>query len=146
MADLEANKAIYRKFVDTLNRQDLDSLPEVLDTATYREICVGAMPDFVNYDAAIASVKMVFTGTPDIAIHVEDIVAEGDKVFARAKVSGTNSGPMMGMPPSGRTFTADMFDYVKVQDGKIVERIQMPDNMGIMQQLTGGAPGMPGGG
>jgi steroid delta-isomerase-like uncharacterized protein len=146
MGDLEDNKATYRRFVDTLNRQDLDALPEVVDTATYREICVGAMPDFVDYDAAIASVKTVFTAMPDVVIHVEDCIAEGDKVFARNKVTGTSLGPMMGMPPSGRSFSADMFDYVKVQDGKIVERIQLPDNMGMMQQMFGGAPGMPGGG
>jgi steroid delta-isomerase-like uncharacterized protein len=144
MDRLEENKAIYRRFIDLLNSQKFDDLPEVLDPGAYREICVGAMQDWAAYDEAVASVRQVVAAVNDTHVNIEDMVAEGDKVYARATVTGTNTGSLMGMPPTNKTFQARMFDYVKIDGGRIVERIQMADNMGMMQQLMGGMPGMGG--
>jgi steroid delta-isomerase-like uncharacterized protein len=142
MDRLEENKATYRRFVDILNAKEFEALPEVVDVDAYREICVGATPGWVNYDDAVTSVQQIAESMGDINVRIDDCVAEGDRVFARATVTGTNTGPMMGMPPTNKGFEAYMFDYVKVNDGRIVERIQMADNMGMMQQLFGGMPGM----
>ena len=141
MGQLDENRATYRRFIDILNSQEFDALPEVLDTATYREICVGATPGWVDYDLAVASVRQIIASMNDINVRIDDCVAEDDKVFARSTVTGTSTGPMMGMPPTNKRMEAYMFDYVKLKDNRIVERIQMADNMGIMQQLYGGMPG-----
>ena len=144
MGDVDSNKETYRRFVQLLNTKDFAALPEVVDEGAYREICVGAMPDWVGYDAAVASAQGILAGMPDMTIDIEDCVAEGDKVYARAFVTGTNTGSMMGMPATGKPFKIRMFDYVQVRDGRIVERVQMGDNMGMMQQIMGGMPGMAG--
>jgi predicted ester cyclase len=144
MERLEENKATYRRFIDLLNSQKFDDLPEVVDPSTYREICVGATPGWVDYEQAVVSVRGIVESMNDVTVHLEDMVAEGDKVFARATVTGTNTGSLMGMPPTNKSFQAHMFDYVKIDGGRIVERIQMADNMGMMQQLMGGMPGMGG--
>jgi steroid delta-isomerase-like uncharacterized protein len=144
MDQLEENKATYRRFVDLLNSQKFDDLAEVVDPSAYREICVGAMPGWVGYDDALTSVRQVVESMNDVNIHIEDIAAEGDKVFARATVRGTNTGSLMGMPATNKSFEVFMFDYVKIDGGRIVERVQMADNMGMMQQIMGGMPGMGG--
>ena len=144
MDRLDENKATYRRFIDILNAKEFDALPEVVDVDAYREICVGAAPGWMNYDEALASVRQIVGSMGDINVRIDDCAAEGDKVFARDTVTGTNTGPMMGMPPTNKGFEMCMFDYVKVNDGRIVERIQLGDNMGMVQQLFGGMPGMPG--
>ena len=37
---------------------------------------------------------------PDIQITIEDLFAEGDKVAGRWTARGTNTGSLMGMPPT----------------------------------------------
>jgi len=44
----ERNKRVYRRYIELLNAQDFDSLPEVVDPDGYKEICVGFTPGWVN--------------------------------------------------------------------------------------------------
>ncbi len=46
----------------------------------------------------------------------------------------------MGLPPSGKRFTINVFDILRVADGKFVEHWGQMDNIGMMQQL-GAMPG-----
>lgn len=137
MVKLEENKAIYRKYIDLLNAQNLTALPEVVDVETYQEVCVGAAPGWMNYDEAISSVKKIYPALPDLHVEIEDIAAEDDRVYARCTVTGTNSGKFFGLPPTHRKAKVSMFDYAKIKDGKIVERFQQADNLGQMAQLFG---------
>ncbi len=118
MTQLDDNKATYMRFVEILNSQDFDSLPEVLDVAAYREVCVGVMKDWADYDTAVSSVRQVASMMKAPPIQIQHCVAEGDKVFALASVP--TAGPAAALP----TY---MFDYCKLANGKIVERIQMAD-------------------
>jgi hypothetical protein len=43
-----------------------------------------------------------------------------------------------------RSFEASFFDYVRVQDGLIIERVQQADVLGQMRQLYGKALGLVG--
>lgn len=137
MANLEQNKAIYRKYIDLLNAQNLEALPEVVDVSTYREVCVGAAPGWMNYDEAIKSVKKIYPALPDLHVAIDDLVAEGDKIFARCTVTATNTGKFFGLPPTNRKTKVSMFDYAMVKNGKIIERYQQADNLGQLTQLFG---------
>jgi predicted ester cyclase len=76
---------------------------------------------------------------PDLRARIEDLVSEGDKVHARLTVTGTNSGRFFGAPPTGRSYEASMFDYAKIEDGRIVERIQQSDALSQLTQMYGRA-------
>lgn len=136
---LDQNKRVYRRFIELLNAQDFDSLPEVADPEAYREICVGFTPGWVNLTDAVASLKQVLAGIPDLNARVDDLVAEDDRVYARLTVRGTNSGRFYGIPATGRAYEVNMFDYATVRDGRIVERIQQSDTLSQMRQMYAGA-------
>ena len=136
-ARLEANKVAYRRFVEILNMRELDSLPEVLDVEKFHEFCVGAMPDWYAYDDAVANVKRIFVGIPNIRLEIEDSVAEGNKVISKVIVTGTNTGRLFNMPATGRSFSGPMFDFVELENEKIVRRWQQSDNMGQFFTLYG---------
>ena len=40
----EENKRVYARYIELLNAQDFDALPEVVDPERYKEICVGFTP------------------------------------------------------------------------------------------------------
>ena len=136
---LEQNKQTYRRYIELLNEQDFDALPEVVDPERYREICVGFTPGWVNLTDAVSSLRQVLGGIPDLNARIEDCVAEGDKVYARLTVSGTNSGRFYGVPATNSAYEVSMFDYATIEDGKIVERIQQSDTLSQMRQMYAGA-------
>lgn len=67
----------------------------------------------------------------------------------QAAVAGTNDGRLMGFPPTGRRVSIDLFDSVRIKDGRVVEHCGVPDQLGALQLgLTGPGdrpqPGGPG--
>ena len=133
------NKATYARFVDLLNRQDFETMRREVIADDYREICVGFTPGWVDYDRGVDSLKKVLVGIPDLRAEILDSVAEGDKVYARLTVRGTNTGSFYGAPATNRPYKVSMFDYVQIKDGKITERVQQSDTFSQMRQIYGGA-------
>ena len=68
-------------------------------------------------------------------VTMEDMVADGDKVVARWTAQGTNTGEMMGMPPTGKTFKAGGMNMFRINGGKVAEVWTNFDDLGMMQQL-----------
>lgn len=134
----EENKRVYRRYIELLNAQELDSLSEVVDPEKYREICVGFTPGWVNLPEAVGSLEKVVAGIPDLYARIDDYIAEDDKVYARLTVTGTNSGSFYGIPATGGTYEVSMFDYARIEDGRIVERIQQSDTLSQMRQMYSG--------
>ena len=142
--DSAALKARVQQFYDeVINGHSLDGI----DT-----FC---SPDFVDHNPdpgyagkGIADVKAMFssmmTAFPDMKATTHFMLAEGDTVMAYITMSGTQTGPMGGMPASNKPVQVDGIDIVVVKDGKAVERWGVFDNLGMMQQMgmipAAGAP------
>ena len=82
--------------------------------------------------AVISSLRRAFS---DFHLEIEDLTVDGDKVWLRMAGSGTNDGPFMGNPPTGRKMRTDVFDVIRVRDGRIVEHWGVPDRLGTLFQL-----------
>jgi len=82
---------------------------------------------------------------PDIHLTIQDQIFAGDKVVHRWSLTGTDTGGVMGMPPSGKTLTFTGTTIARMQDGKIAERWANVDELGLLQQL-GVVPPPPGAG
>ena len=64
------------------------------------------------------------------------MLSSGDKVVARATVTGTNHGPFMGMPPTGKAIRVQLIDIIRFDDdGLAREHWGVFDAMKMMQQL-----------
>ncbi len=74
-------------------------------------------------------------GFSDFHLEIEDLAVDGDKVWLRMAGTGTNDGSFMGSPPTGRRMRTDVFDLIRVRDGKIVEHWGVPDRLGTLFQL-----------
>ena len=135
---------MYRGFLDAVNRQDLAAAEQFVDVARYRENCVGYTHGFVDWGQAAVSVRQVWKGLPDLRVELHEVTVAGDTALAHGTVRGTATGRLYGAPATKRSFEANFFDYVRIEDGRIVERIQQADVLGQMRQLYGRAIGLVG--
>jgi predicted ester cyclase len=129
--------AVYRRFLDALNRQDLTEAEVCIDPTRYRENCVGFTDGYVNWPEAKASVQTIWKGLPDLQVELHDLAAGPDFAIARGTVSGTALGRLYGAPATKNRYQASYFDYVRLDQGRIVERVQQADILGQMRQLYG---------
>jgi steroid delta-isomerase-like uncharacterized protein len=95
-------------------------------------------------EPGLDGVKKMFAGwveaIPDFRLEPELVVAEGDLVCARVRMTGTHRGPFNGIPATGRTLDTAGFDWIRIKDGKVAERWGVFDTVGMLSQL-GAVPG-----
>jgi predicted ester cyclase len=130
-------EAVYKQFLDSLNRGDLRGAQAVVDQERWREICVGFTSGVIEWPQSQRSMERVWNGIPDLRFEPAHVVSDGKQVVAIGEVHGRQSGRLFGAPATHRSYTVSMFDYVRVEDGRIVERIQQADVLGQMRQLFG---------
>ena len=135
---------VYRGFIDAVNRQDLDAADRFVDADRYRENCVGFTHRFAGWGEAKDSVRRVWKGLPDLRVELAEVLADGDVALAHGTVRGTATGRLYGAPATKRPFEANFFDYVRVGNGQIIERVQQTDVLSQMRQLYGKALGLVG--
>jgi steroid delta-isomerase-like uncharacterized protein len=83
------------------------------------------------------AVALFHRGFPDLAITVEREVAEGDLVALYGTITGTNTGPLLGHPATGRRAAFAYVDLYRVAGGRIVETWHVEDLAGMLRQLGG---------
>ncbi|HEY6277380.1 MAG TPA: ester cyclase [Streptosporangiaceae bacterium] len=135
---------IYTGFIDAVNQHDLDRAAQFIDAVRYRENCIGFTRGFVGWEDAKASIRKVWQGLPDLRVELSQVLSDADVAVAHGKVHGTATGRLYGAPATKRSFAASFFDYVRVEDGKIIERVQQADMLSQMRQLYGKALGLVG--
>ncbi len=68
-------------------------------------------------------------------VEIEEAIEEGDLVAARMVMSGRHTGELMGAAPTGRRIAVRVATFLRFTDGRIAERWQHGDNLGLLQQL-----------
>jgi predicted ester cyclase len=73
---------------------------------------------------------------PDVTVEIDELVAEGDRVAVATTFTGTHTGELLGMAPTGRRVAVTGIDIVRVAGSRIVEHRGLTDIAGLMRQLT----------
>ena len=133
----EANNAIAEKFFNSVwNKGDFSVLDTLISPDADDHSTVGGHPKTEKGSASFRAIVSMFRGAmPDIKLTIDDEVYVGDKVVHRWTLNGTDTGGVMGMPPSGKKLTFTGITTVRMADGKIVERWANVDELGLLQQL-----------
>ena len=76
-----------------------------------------------------------FHALPDREVVIEDLVAEDDKVVARATMRATQTGDLPAIPATGRSVTVTSIIVYRIFEGRIVEEWESWDALGMMRQL-----------
>jgi predicted ester cyclase len=128
-----SSKAVSAAFFETYgNQHDVEGCaPLFADDAVIQ--FNGSQPlDFAGYKQ-LGYAYLV--GIPDINMTIHDQVEEGGKVVSRVRWGGTQTGELLGIPPTGRPFQNEDISIDHIVDGQIKERWVVGDIFGMMQQL-----------
>jgi steroid delta-isomerase-like uncharacterized protein len=78
---------------------------------------------------------------PDLRFEIEDIIAEGDRVAVRYHFSGTQHGPILGIPPTGRFAVMTGLTFYRMKEGRIAEAWVHWDVLAMLRAMGVPVPG-----
>ncbi len=123
-----------QKWVDGLNRGDVSAADEAFTSDSIIHINGSPKPN-LELTEFKEMVKGLLTSFPDLHFTIEDQVVAGDKVTTRWVAEGTNTGPLGDIPATGKRVRINGLILDKVVGGKVAERWEQWDQMGMTQQL-----------
>ena len=110
---LEETKALVRKGIEAMNKRDLTVLDEFM---------ASDYVDHTNQLQGREDVKQLYMRTfkdfPDFNRAIEDIIAEGDKVWVRYKITATD--------PAGKKIESEAVTIFRIVNSKAVEGWTVP--------------------
>lgn len=133
-ASERAETVARRLLEEVLNEGRLDLIDELVaeDAVEHEPLPISTGEMRSDLRAWLTALRSAF---PDYHVQIEDVVSQGDKVAIRERITGTNLGSLLGMPPTGRSISVDGFDLVQVRDGKIVQHWGLTDGWAMAHQL-----------
>jgi len=120
------------------NSGDLDLVLRLIDEVCAPDMIVST-PLKLQVSGAEAQ-KIVFrkllAAFPDLHIHTEDRLVDGDKVVYRNVVTGTHQGTYLGVEPTGKKITYNEIFIVRLDgEGRIAQTWGVVDTAAQMRQL-----------
>jgi predicted ester cyclase len=129
----EQMKEAFRRVVEEAYSQgDLKVLDDVFAPG-FVEHQAGIVPPTV--DGVKGSIAFLRAAFQDLRLSLEEIVASGDKTWARITARGSHQGPFMGVPPTGKPFAITVLDVCRFENGKVVEHWGVADQLALMAQI-----------
>ena len=129
----EENKAVVHSAYAAINAGDLDALAALIaEDLVEHDVVPGMPPTKAGVIQFFTDMRKSFSG---FTLTVHDIVAEGDKVFTRTTMSGTNVGEFMGMPATRKQVEVPIADYFRLANGKVAEHWGVTDTGTMKEQL-----------
>jgi steroid delta-isomerase-like uncharacterized protein len=121
---VQDNKTIVERYYATvLNGRELD-----------------AVGDFFADERMVEGVRQgcfaYFEAFPDLHVALDELIAEGDRVFVRSTMTGTHDGEYKGIPATGRHISAESAEVYRIADGKFAGYWCLANVAGLMRQLT----------
>jgi predicted ester cyclase len=120
----EENKEVVREYyARVINGRDLEAVGEFfLDDRMVEGVRAGCFRYFEAF--------------PDLHVALDDLIAEGDRVFLRSTLTGTHDGEYKGIPATGRHVATECAEVFRIADGKFAGYWCLTNVAGLMRQLT----------
>lgn len=134
MTSAESNKALVRRFYEEIDKGNIDILDELV-AEDYQD---HNPPTFPGLAAGREGLKQAFQmfqkATPGYH-HIEDQIAEGDKVVTRLTSYGKHEGDLPGAPKTGNDLKMTSITIHRIANGKLAEKWSEKDVISFLQQI-----------
>ncbi len=137
-----------REVIDVSANENLTQLKRVVEVFSNGDVGVldeTMTPDFVEHEEMPGMgsgleglknvIRMVRQAFPDLRIEIDDTFSSGDQVALRQTFSGTNNGPFMGNPATGKSASWESIDIISFRNGRLAEHWGQMDMIGLLTQL-----------
>jgi steroid delta-isomerase-like uncharacterized protein len=124
---------VARRYFDAWNARDPEAVAAAFSPGgVYRDPGVPGGLDPAATGAYAAGLWGTF---PDLAFAVDDVAAAGPTLWARWTMTGTDTGGMGGLPPTGRAITVEGADLIRVEDDGVASVQGFFDSGAVPRQL-----------
>jgi predicted ester cyclase len=132
--DAAANKDILLRLIAALASGDDDAARALVSDGF-----VDHSPSWGSdsFESVLETYATLRRAMPDLTFDVDrdNMVCEGNQVAAHSLVRGTHTGePLFGADASGREIVWTHTDFVRIADGRVVERWTASDTLTLFQQ------------
>jgi steroid delta-isomerase-like uncharacterized protein len=127
------NQAALGKFAEAVATGNFDLFKDVV------------APNCVDHDPAPGQVpgpegyRMFFSGMrkafPDMQVSLDTSVEDDNSIAFAYTLTGTQTGPLGDIPPSGKKVKIRGMQISKFKDGKMVERWGSSDELTLLKQI-----------
>jgi len=119
--ETEKNKVAVRRFnKEVIEDGSVQSFEELMDKQFINHSAPAGMDN--GPQGMIHTFNNVLRpAMPDIKVTIYEQVGEGDLVTTRKNISGTQTGMLMGIAPTGKKVSIDVIDIVRIKNGKYFE-------------------------
>lgn len=118
---IEENKKIAKEFTERFGSGDSSVVDELLIENYVGHVLSGKGWDITDKNVIKQTNDDGHVGFPDYSMTINDIIAEGDKVYVLSTKTGTHKGDFLGIPATGNQISAFRFALYRLEDGKIAE-------------------------
>jgi predicted ester cyclase len=129
----EANEALVTRFFDEVCTEGRADVAEEI-----------IAPSFVAHDPQVPSDEgpqgavdgtQAFRDGAEARWEIQELISAGDRVAARWVGTGTHSGELMGVAPTGASLSVDAISIFRVAEGQLAEEWTVWDTLGLLQQI-----------
>lgn len=116
----KATKIFMDRYMETLNRADLDLVDEIIapEFVMHSPFFPEPIKGIEGYKALVTNTSKTFS---DFNATIEEVIVKGDKIWGRFSMEGINTGPLGEFPATGKKFRISGLAITRVVKGKIVE-------------------------
>ena len=116
------------------NEANLTIVDKVYAPELVRHDC-GLPEDIVGLENIKKYLENFFNAFPDLNITVDETIAAGNKLSQRWTLTGTNTGSMADMPPTGKNVRVSGVSIIHMVNGKAIEIWDFYNALDMYQQL-----------
>jgi steroid delta-isomerase-like uncharacterized protein len=131
----EANKKVAERLAeDVFSKGRMEIFDEIFaDSYVMHNMPVPNIPGTKEgFRKLVLATRHAF---PDVKVHIDDMIAEGDFAVFHDHVEATSKNDFLGVPPNGKHIAWTEIHFLRIVDGKIVEHWTNFDQFGILMQL-----------
>ena len=130
--DNRSKRLVQRYYEDVLAGRRLDVMDKLVAPGFVGHDPAGGMMDRKGY---VVAVRMLHNAFGELAVSIDDQVAEHDRVTTRWSAVGTHVGTFAGIPPTGRAIVMAGIDIHRIDGDRLVELWEQLDLSAIISQM-----------
>jgi steroid delta-isomerase-like uncharacterized protein len=126
--------ALFARRHDLLTRHDVQGLAALhaADGVLESPFAAGVAK---GRDAIEQVYRTFFTAFSTAAIRQEQLVVDGSQAVVLLHIDGEDRGGLMGLPPTGRSFSLTLVSCCQLSDGLIARERRIYDFTGLLVQI-----------